>query len=170
MWYSHPVYTDYSCDEEGNIRNTRTGRTVKQTHRGDGYLAFSLRVERNVKKTYASHRFILECLNGELIPKGFQTDHINANRSDNSAQNLRLTTPRGNSRNPHYLKLRREIASRKGRKRNIPIVVTYKAIPIARYDSMRDAARSNGIPFSTLWCRVVNGTVINEIEYVPVID
>lgn len=170
MWYKHPVYTDYSCDEEGNILNTRTGRTVKQTPRGDGYLAFSARKGKNDRRTYASHRFIWECLNGSIIPEGYQTDHINANRSDNRSENLRLTTPRGNSRNPRYLKLRREIASRPGRKSTVPVVVTYKGIPIARYSSMRECARSNNLPFSTLWCRVANGSIINEVEYVPVID
>lgn len=41
------------------------------------------------------HRFIYECLIGD-IPDGFQIDHINGVRTDNSIGNLRLVTQQQN--------------------------------------------------------------------------
>lgn len=163
MWYKHPIY-DYSADEEGNIRNDRTGRLCKQTPTRDGYLEVFIRRARLDYKTYASHRLILECLNGEMIPKGMQSDHINADRSDNRAQNLRLTTAKGNSRNPNYLKLRREIA-RRPKASKVPLEVLEDGVVVRKYESLRAGARGEGLPFMTLWARVKYDRCIDGISY-----
>ena len=55
----------------------------------------------NVKllgKIYFTHRIIYEmCIGG--IPEGYEVDHKNGNRLDNSLGNLRLVTPKENARN-----------------------------------------------------------------------
>lgn len=61
------------------------------TQRSDGYR--SIAIDR---KTYLEHKLIL------LVALGFYpeyVDHINGNRADNRAENLRVVTPHINSRN-----------------------------------------------------------------------
>jgi len=80
----------------------------KPTPSKDGYLM--IRVLKH-KKTYIRvHRLVFETFVSE-IPQGYQIDHINTIRTDNSLENLRLCTPKENSNNPltrkHYSESRR---------------------------------------------------------------
>lgn len=49
-------------------------------------------------KRYSVHRLVAEAFFGE-IPDGYEVDHINRNRGDNSVENLRIVTPSENQRN-----------------------------------------------------------------------
>ncbi len=49
-------------------------------------------------KQFLTHRVVWEMFNGS-IPKGWQIDHINHNKTDNRIENLRLVTAKSNAMN-----------------------------------------------------------------------
>lgn len=59
----------------------------------DGYQIITL-----FSKNYKAHRIVWSLSHGP-IPKGFQIDHINRDKSDNRLCNLRLATAKDNNRN-----------------------------------------------------------------------
>lgn len=61
--------------------------------RPDGYLVVSIR-----GRQYLVHRLVAETFIGP-IPEGHEIDHINRDRSDNSADNLRIVSHRENCYN-----------------------------------------------------------------------
>lgn len=60
-----------------------------------GYLKVSIR-----SRSYLAHRLVAETFLGE-IPKGYQIDHIDRNRSNNAIENLRIVTSHENRINTH---------------------------------------------------------------------
>ena len=63
-----------------------------------GYLEVGLNKDGN-RKTLRVHRLVWEAFNGE-ITEGLEIDHINAIRTDNKLENLRLVTHKDNLNNP----------------------------------------------------------------------
>lgn len=74
-----------------------------------GYLRVN--VSKPKKKKVFVHRLVYETFVGE-IPSGYEIDHINTIRTDNSLENLRLVTHKENSNNP--LTLKHSSESKKG--------------------------------------------------------
>lgn len=62
-----------------------------------GYRVISLKVDGKARKLLA-HRVAYVLLHG-MIPDGLRVDHVNRDRTDNAAVNLRLVTPQQNSHN-----------------------------------------------------------------------
>ena len=61
-----------------------------------GYLFFSIYNKRLDKpKVYYQHRFVYEVFEGP-IPKWFEIDHINNDKTDNRIENLQLVTHKEN--------------------------------------------------------------------------
>lgn len=71
------------------------GRVTKGTRRASGYLGITYG-----NTTMYAHRAVYMAWVGP-IPEGMEIDHINADRSDNRLENLRVVTKSGNMRNPH---------------------------------------------------------------------
>lgn len=87
--YKHPVFTNYACDNSGNIINLDTG-CIRKTHTPQsGYKEIKI---KNVH--ILVHRFVWEAFNNEVIPKGYEINHINKNKRDNRPCNLELLTVR----------------------------------------------------------------------------
>lgn len=85
--YKHPIFTDYACDNSGNIINLGTG-CIRKTHTPQsGYKEIKI---KNVH--ILVHRFVWECYNNEVIPKGYEVNHINKNKRDNRPCNLEVLT------------------------------------------------------------------------------
>lgn len=63
----------------------------------DGYLKTG--VSKPESKTLKVHRLVYETFNGE-IPDGYVIDHIDANKENNSLNNLRCVTQKENCNNP----------------------------------------------------------------------
>ena len=96
-FFIHPVYKKYTANDEGEIMNIRLGKPRKGNLNNYGYLSFTIYLEKNINKSYLSHRFIFECFYG-LIEKNKQINHINFIRTDNRIKNLEVVSPSENNK------------------------------------------------------------------------
>lgn len=83
-------YNTYSVSNFGEVRNNNTGRILKPTDNGDGYLFINLS-KNGIRKNFTIHRlvglhFLPNWDNKETI------DHKNRNKLDNRVFNLRWAT------------------------------------------------------------------------------
>lgn len=100
MKYIHPIYTKYSCDDFGNIYGPR--KCLKPTLHHTGYLVVSI-CNKSSKKQYRCHRFIYECIYGN-IPNDKVLDHIDNNKTNNKISNLQLLSSGNNTRKARAIK------------------------------------------------------------------
>ena len=95
-YYKHPVFSNYAANKNGKVINVKTGRIIRMSNSGNGYLKFNIYNEKLEKPyTYSHHRFVYEVFRGP-IPKCLETDHINGVKTDNRIKNLQLLTPKQN--------------------------------------------------------------------------
>ena len=95
-YYKHLVFSNYAANKNGEVINVKTGRIIRMSKCGYGYLKFSI-YNKNLKKTktYYQHRFVYEVFNGK-IPPHLEIDHVNENKTDNRKINLQLLTRKQN--------------------------------------------------------------------------
>ena len=92
IYYIHPVYNLYGAAPDGTIICLSTKNIILGNKNNAGYLLVKVRSKKNKnRKSYSAHRFIYECLVGE-IPKGYEIDHKNNNKTDTRLINLQLLT------------------------------------------------------------------------------
>lgn len=83
---------------EDKVVNKKSGIVLKQSENDRGYKIY--RLYKNGKSySIRTNRLYYECLFGE-IPEGYEIDHINNDRGDNSPQNLRAVSHTENMNNP----------------------------------------------------------------------
>ena len=99
---------NYYADREGNIFN-ELGYQLNPYKHSDGYKQFKAYHEGGCVTPYYVHRFVYEYFNG-IIPKGYQINHINEDKTDNRLENLELVTQKENIRKRSYNKLNMEKA------------------------------------------------------------
>lgn len=86
---------NYSVDVNGNITNVRTKRVLQPSKIGAGYL--SVRLEGG--QSHYVHRLVARCfLPAPTCPK-CEVDHIDRNKENNHASNLRWVSKQENLRN-----------------------------------------------------------------------
>jgi hypothetical protein len=87
--------SNYSIDIQGNVQNTKTKRILQPNRIGAGYLAVKL----EGGQTYYVHRLVARCfLPAPTCPK-CEVDHIDRNKENNHASNLRWVSKQENLRN-----------------------------------------------------------------------
>lgn len=91
MWVKVKRNTNYSINENGEVRNDSTGYIKKPTeNKANGYLMLDL-YEGNKRKKVPIHRLVAEAFipNPDNKPT---VDHIDGNRKNNAISNLRWAT------------------------------------------------------------------------------
>ena len=95
-YYKHQVFSNYAASKNGKVINVKTGKIIRMSKCGNGYLKFNIYNEKLEKPyTYSHHRFVYEVFRGP-IPRCLETDHINGVKTDNRIKNLQLLTPKQN--------------------------------------------------------------------------
>ena len=92
------IIDKYAVSNLGNVMNAKTGRILKPTldRYGYYYVCLSVNNKRQYKKI---HRLVASAFIDN--PEGKQCiDHIDGNRTNNNAENLRWVTPKENTNNP----------------------------------------------------------------------
>ena len=90
-------YDNYEISNQGNVRNSDTGRVLKPIKNRDGYYNVYL-CKDGIKKALKIHRLIAL----HFIPNPdnlLYIDHIDRNRTNNSISNLRWISKSNNNRN-----------------------------------------------------------------------
>ena len=87
----HPVYKNYGYNVETQ-QAIHISKNVPLKHKQIDNCYHNIGIKHNGgQKRYSLHRFIWECYN-DVIPKGYEIDHINHIKSDNNILNLRCIT------------------------------------------------------------------------------
>ena len=87
----------YEISSEGNVR--RIGRRIlKPRVHSNGYL----RVALGAGNDFYIHRLVCRAFHGEPIDPSYHADHINKNRADNRAVNLRWLSPEENRKSRNF--------------------------------------------------------------------
>ena len=94
----HSVFKNYGYNTlNHHIYHIPSNNIVKQSPNTSGYAMHTV-TDGKQHKSFVSHRFVWECCN-DIIPKGYEIDHINKNRLDNRIENLRCITLSENRKN-----------------------------------------------------------------------
>ena len=94
----HPIYSHYGYGLDNNqIVHVPTNKTVKQREHSSGYSLVTVS-DGHTQKSILYHRFVWEC-NNDVIPKDYEIDHIDKNKTNNHISNLRCITMKENRKN-----------------------------------------------------------------------
>ena len=89
-WKQHPIYTDYYFSRFGIAASMKKGRLLVLKGTVCGQLGYRAICVSGKKKVYI-HRVVCELFNGPPLP-GQQCRHLDGNRNNNFAQNLKWGT------------------------------------------------------------------------------
>ena len=90
-------FENYSVSDLGNVRNDKTGRVLKESNDGCGYLKVDLR-ENKTRHTKKIHKLVAAAF--LLNPENKKcVDHIDNNKQNNNIINLRFATLAQNQHN-----------------------------------------------------------------------
>ena len=145
IWKSIDGYLNYQVSNMGRVRNCNTGRILRPRMRGKGYETVAL-YENKVRSDFSVHRLVAQEFVKNKKGKPF-VDHIDGNKLNNMATNLRWCTNQENVQNTG--KINKQTSSRyKGVSWNIGckkwianIAVNGKKEHLGCFDDEEEAAR-----------------------------
>lgn len=89
-------YKNYEIYSDGRIWSNLRNKFLKPQTTKDGYKQVNLVDNEGNKKWYLLHRVVYEAVTSEPIPKGYEINHIDENKENNSITNLELVTHKQN--------------------------------------------------------------------------
>lgn len=92
-------FKNYSINAQGKILNIKRNEELHPTLDGSGYPQVKL-YKNGVSYSFHIHKVIYVAFNGE-VPKGYEIDHIDGNKTNNKLENLRCVTHKENCSNPN---------------------------------------------------------------------
>ena len=95
-WIDALDLPQYEVSDNGNIRNKKTGRILKQFPSTGGYMQLMLRQNKQ-NKTVRVNRLVAESFYCEYRP-GLDVDHLDGNKKNNRLDNLDFCTRKENIR------------------------------------------------------------------------
>ena len=111
-WREVYISHDYMVSDKGEVCRVKDGLILKQYPQKSGYVNVWLRLPYG-NKSFPVHRLVCIAFHGiKGYEQGLFVDHIDTNRANNKAYNLRWVTPKENSNNPLTLKKRREYGNK----------------------------------------------------------
>lgn len=87
-------FPNYQIDTNGDIQNLRTGRILKTGKNQKGYHHITLS-NKGKSKTTTIHKLVFTTYIGQT-KKGYDINHIDGNKNNNSVSNLELITRKEN--------------------------------------------------------------------------
>ena len=90
-------YNNYAISSFGRVKNTKTGKILKGSDNGRGYLKCNL-CEDGIRKTYHIHRLVANAFINNPDDK-LCVDHKDNDKTNNNISNLRFATYKENSQN-----------------------------------------------------------------------
>ena len=131
-----PGYTDYACDEQGNIYSLKFNkiRKMKPAPNGKGYLHVSLTINGK-QKTSIVHKLIAKTFLKDYS-EDLEVDHIDRCKSNNNLENLRMVTRSENQQNNDAKGYCWDNSAQKWKVR---IGINGKSISLRSYDTEEEA-------------------------------
>ena len=86
-WYTHPIHTNYQANTKGDVCNITRDTLIVGS--ADCYGRTTISIDKHKKQ---KHRFMMECLYGVEIPKGYDVDHVDKDPGNNTIANLKIVT------------------------------------------------------------------------------
>lgn len=93
-WKVIKGYPDYMVSDEGQVYSMKSKRLLTISKHSNGYMRVSLS-EKGRLKTMLIHRLVYETFAGS-IPKGYEVNHKDEDKSNNQFTNLELLTHKDN--------------------------------------------------------------------------
>ena len=94
--YKFRDYKNYEIYPDGRIWSNLRNKWMKPKANKSGYLQVNLVDNYGKKKRYTVHKIVYEAVSGKPIPKGYEINHIDENKENNSKSNLQLLTHKQN--------------------------------------------------------------------------
>lgn len=140
---THIYPNSYQVSNKGTVRNSKTGHILKPRKTKDGYMQVCL-MEKGVGKWVYVHRLVATA----FVPNIFEVeevDHINGNRVDNLATNLRWASSKWNKENP-ITRIRTKYRKTDGGFKPVYIEqYTKEGEFVTNYSSIKKASEATGI-------------------------
>ena len=171
-WKKLPTRANYSVSDQGQVRNDKTGRILKQSPDKHGYARVSLSNGGGNNPTILfPHRAVAELFipNPNNLPV---VNHKNADKMDTRKDNLEWTTNKENTEHAIANNLWDPVkVSKKANEASLlvnskPLKVIGPDASSKEFPSISSASRELGIPPTTLRRAIRAGTTVNGFNIV----
>lgn len=147
----------YEVSTSGKVRNATTLRILHQYTDRYGYKYVSF-YEGGAQKKQKVHRLVAAAFLGDVA--GYEIDHIDTVRTNNSIDNLRIVTRKENTNNPATIKRLVACGKKYSTLYGKPIVCKGGR----KFKSIIEASRKLMVPRSRIQYHLKNGTGVYKYE------
>ena len=142
VWRSIENYDNYVVSSFGRVKNTKTGKVLKASDNGHGYLKCKL-YDDVIKKSHQVHRLVA-CAFIDNPDDKLCVDHKDNNKANNHVSNLRFATSKENNQNSsirldNISKVKGVPFHKRVKKWHAQITIDGIRIHIGYYDDLEDA-------------------------------